>query len=61
MSRPNTSGFTQEEIQQRRELALQVVQREGLPDIINRVRTGTDAQKEEAVKRMKDLQIQKLE
>ena len=50
MSRPYTSGFTKEEIQQRRELALQVVQREGLPDIINRVRTGTDAEKETAVK-----------
>lgn len=52
MSRPSTrgNGFTQQEIQQRREMALKVVQQQGLPDIINRVRTGTPAAQEEAVK-----------
>ena len=40
--------YTQEEIRLRTEAALQVVQQEGLPDLVQRCRSGTDADKEKA-------------
>lgn len=40
--------YSQEELQQRSAAALEVVQREGLPDLVSRCRSGSDAEKEAA-------------
>ena len=39
---------TQEELRLRSAAALEVVQREGLPNLVTRCRSGTDAEKEQA-------------
>jgi hypothetical protein len=41
-------GLSTKELAARRDAVLEVVQREGLPDIIGRCRSGTDAEKEKA-------------
>jgi len=47
--------YTEEEQKARREAALEIVQREGLPDTVQKIRVGTDAEKEEAVKTLSFL------
>jgi len=54
MSRSQTA-YSQDELRERREKALQLVQKEGLPDIIARCRKGNDAEKEEAAAKLSFL------
>ena len=48
----DTTKLSQEQLKERRDAALKVVQAEGLPDLIKACRSGTDAEKEKACEKL---------